>query len=248
MGDSLIEQDLNLEKTKKDSNFFENEFKRIYSELYPDEASLSLAIEHYKKSYPYMQLSRVSEKLEERVDYLKYFLKPLEERRKLGWPENGSAGFLFSDIKEVIKETKLDVVYLSNSCRPIYLGDDSKVNIGKCVCAIKRNKIDIGNFSRVLWNNGMDYLNAVIDKLIEPADNNFTISLKEPTYTRPILVISDYCDEGRMLGEYIGFLNDKKGIGKYSQREPKIFGFSFIGTNCYSADGGGYILDSLHTF
>jgi len=107
----------------------------------------------------------------------------------------------------------------------------------------------VGNLSRILWQRGHDYLDAAIDGLVEWTNEPFEAISGEPTYDRPILVITNILNEGVMLGHYQAYLN-KKGIGVFSDSDHKILGFKFISKNFNVPNGIGveYFLDSLYFF
>ena len=113
------------------------------------------------------------------------------------------------------------------------------------------NGIRAGNFSRVLWCGGNNYLDAVEDGFIEFDAIGFESIRAEPTYERPILVISSKKEHGTMIGSYVGFLNSK-GIGTPISHDTNnktiIPGFSFVGKKYFDVEDERFYLDSLTYF
>ena len=247
-----LEKVLNSNITSLD--VFESEFRRIYSELYPNEASLIRVMDYYRREH--INFPIVDPDPRQRIEFLKWMLKEKDLEDYKNEPLYHASNFLFSDIKEIVSDTPIDIVYLSPSVvsgvpRSIFYIETLKVNLGKCLCGLKNNNLTPGNFSRAYWQKGMDYFDACEDGLTEWQEEPFAITLDQPTYKRPILVISNILEEGVMLGRYHNYLHER-GIGafcSYSKRKPpKIPGFNFISKNFNTKDAIGYILDSLSFF
>ncbi len=224
---------------------FEEEFRRVYGDLYPDERSLIISSQHYFSQYPSMQFPKIDEDPTMRIEYARWWMKErtLEDYDKK--PPRTASSYTFRDIKELIGNEAIDVVYLSPAVMTtanLFFREDWRVTVSKCVCGLKKNEVIMGNFSKVLWQRGTAYLDAVIDGGMEWQDESFASILSEPTYDRPILVVCEVYDEGVMLGEYIHFLQDK-GIGIFSDKKPKNFCFYFIGRRF--TDMSRYTLDVL---
>jgi hypothetical protein len=227
---------------------FQDEFRRVYADLYPDDGALMLACEHHFSQYPSMQFPKIDEDPTVRIEYARWWMKERTEEDYMAGPPRKVSSYTFRDIKELIGNEAIDVVYLSpavmTAANSLLRGgmEDWKVNVSKCACGLKNNDVIMGNFSKVLWQRGHAYLDATIEGFVEPQDEPFASSLSEPTYDRPILVVCDMYDEGVMLGEYIHFLQGK-GIGIFAKKEPKNFCFYFIGR--MFTDMFRYVLDML---
>ncbi len=138
----------------------------------------------------------------------------------------------FSDVKEIVGDSPVDVVHLSPAVRGPSLNhpDAWKTTGGKCACAMEKNSIRKGVFSDVLWNGGNDYMDAMELGLVSERDK-FETNLSKLTYKKPMIVITQVCREGRMLGEYINFLRDEKSIGCMitNRKKEGLAGFHFTG-------------------
>ncbi len=206
------------------SDAFEKEFRRIYSDLYPDEKTLKEAIGFYGRDHPFMQFAEVDEDPRGRIEYFNWWMN-----KSYGECPEDHSSYLFSDVKKLIGNSAIDLAHLSPAVvSPFFNQDGLKVNVGKCICALKKNKVNIGSFSKVLWQRGQNYSDAVEDGLTKGGDEPFATSLNAPTYNRPILVINNSFDEGVMLGEYINFLSER-GIGIIFWKHRGIPGFCFVG-------------------
>jgi len=93
----------------KSPDEFELEFRRIYSDLYPNEQVLKKYMEHYRQCYPIMHFLEVDRKPKARLEKLRclWGIKP----RESGVLENRS-DYLFSDLKEIVGNMPIDLVYL----------------------------------------------------------------------------------------------------------------------------------------
>jgi len=234
---------------------FESEFRRVYSDLYPNEDALRKAIAFYGQQHPYLEITPVDTDSRPRIEYLKRNLnaRTSEDIHKLIDMRIPDSYYTFNDMKEIVGEETVDLVYLSPGASRVaanaFFPETLEVNVGKCITAMRKNNIKIGNFANVIWQRGNTYLNAVEDGLLEWESQPFAVTKDEPTYERSILAVSNVMDEGVMLGEYISFLRWKKGIGIPSKRgRPEIPGFCFISKN-YKASGDiGFCLDTLKWF
>lgn len=226
--------------------WYEMEFRRVYSQLYRNERALTKAMEYYEGcKFPY-----VERESHYRMENLKFWLKPNKSIEEFNSHDKRShrktSSFLFSDVKEIVGNFPLDVVFLSLGVSMPNPFGNPQGTIRKCLQGMKNNDIMPGNFANVSWNRGMCYYDALEDGLTGEK-SEFEISLKEPTYDRPVLVITERYDEGRMLGSYIGFLH-KKGIGAYAswEKQKGIPGFSFIAKDW--SCGFPPVTDSLDMF
>ena len=207
--------------------WYEREFRRVYSQLYPEEKSLRNAMECYKGcGFPYVERDS-----HYRIEDLRFWMnsnKTIEDYREYDkkLKRHGSA-YLFSDVKEIVGNFPVDVVFLSMGVSLPTFGDP-EATIGKCLHGMKNNDIKPGNFANVLWNRGTCYYDALEDGLTREK-LEFEVSLKEPTYERPLIVITERFIEGEMLGSYIAYLRNK-GLGRFPHNKRKgIPAFSFIG-------------------
>ena len=232
---------------------FEAEFKRIYSDLYPNEDALRRAIEFYREQVGYMQLADVNVDTSSRIEYLNYWLVERREENLEG-PPNLNSSYTFKDIKKVLVDGAIDLVYLSPAVvtTPFFSYETFKLNAAKCVCGLSNNGITIGNFAKVLWQGGGTFIDAVADGLVDHDDRKFVVFLDEPTYNTSILLITD-TNQGEwdtMRGQYQMYLGERGiGIGSLlSPRNPKIPGFHFVGENHKTSKKMGYLLDTLILF
>lgn len=236
---------------------YDTEFRRIYSDLYPDERALEIAIAHYKPMHPNVQLAHVDVDPEPRIGLLNWFLRKSNEREP---PNIRGSSYTFADIKTILDDGPIDMVYLTPAAFPsmpslsspgqiitLQPGNIEEI-IGKCICGLRNNGIEMGNFANVLWQGGWDWEEAAERGLVEYGDVRFKAYLNEPTYQRPILVITHSNESETMINRYNLFLG-QKGIGVFaSTRTPRIPGFNFMGENHRRADGIGYVLDHLSFF
>ena len=231
---------------------FEAEFRRVYSDLYPDEAAIQEAVKYYRRD-SFLLIAPVDIDSHRRIDEMRWHLNPttLEDYYKL--PKSGDSSISFADIKGAVGNRLVDIVYLSpaviDHSTDSFYPDTMESIVGKCMVAMKKNKIEIGNFAMALWQRGMTYFDAAEQGAVSHGVEPFGVSLEEPTYQRPVLAVSKKYEEGEMLGNYFSWLNKEHGIGimQINRDKPRIPAFSFVNRS-YTVPGDSefkFYLDRL---
>ena len=247
---SSFSGDLHVPAENADDDFA-REFRRIYTDLYPNEHILNRFIAFYRRNKDTLSFPDILPDPEARRNYARWFISP---QLFLGIhnPGEGSS-LLFSDIKALVGETPVDVVYLSPKVfqpSPFDPEDWKWFNLAKCACGMIKNGITIGNFSPMLWASGEDYMEAQSRGIVKEANEAFEAVDTAPTYDRPILAVSAREIDRKMLNAFKTF-SRSRGVGSLfsSPSKESIPGFSFVGYYCAPATSPPfYTLDLLNWF
>ncbi|MFH1511241.1 MAG: hypothetical protein ABIF10_06110 [Candidatus Woesearchaeota archaeon] len=212
---------------------FEQKFRYYYADLYPDESTLRKAIKYYQmESFGFPE---VDPSKEQRLEHIRWWFRHrTTEELMTGPPKLSGYNYLFSDLPGIIGDSTVDIVQqksaVGNPGYSFFYGHKGPVDVAKCLTALQKNNISIGNFSTFLWQGGTLYLDALEMRVKGLQEQTFTIIRAEPTYERPILIVTSYVNEGRMLGECIHHMNDH-GVGAlFTDGRKNIPGFYFVGS------------------
>ncbi len=249
---ALIET-LSLHRRTTNQDDFEHKFRRYYADLYPDAVTVQKALAYYRTQQSSFEFPHIDEPSQPRIELIRWFMRKKDENDYHLGPPQTHSDYLFSDLTDIIGNTPVDVVYLApgiasrTSTSSLY-PETWETHLGKCINGLNNNHILPGNFSSVLWNGGMAQLEAVEDGTVSDHASEFTAHLAEPTYDRPIIVVSAIREYGSMVGSYHLFLG-QKGVGLiHNHQQNRIPCFDFVGKDFSAARKHNYVLDCLSFF